>query len=87
MTQDDGIDNNNDDSSIVHRIRKMETLTVGDMVEYNDPLKVAPSNLFVGMVKSIDRKLCQTVVTTEDVLMSTHYLRRMNGCDSNTKKW
>ena len=50
-------DDSSVDSSIAYRTRQMEPIFIGDIIEYNEPVKVfSGENLRYGMVKSVDRK-------------------------------
>jgi hypothetical protein len=74
-------DESSDDSSIVHRIRQMEPLYIGDVVEHQHPFNGWDGNLMIGMVTSIDRIRRSISVNTIMVLKPIHYLRRIVAYD------
>ena len=78
---DESSDDSSDDSSIVHRIRQMEPLYIGDVVEHQHPFNGWDGNLLIGMVTSIDRKRRSVSVNTIMVLEPIHCLRRIVAYD------
>ena len=75
-------DSDSDDSSIIHRIRQMEPLYIGDVVEHQHPMNMFdPKNLITAMVSSIDRKERKVTMNTGVVLETVQYLRRIHCYD------
>ena len=86
--EDDSSADSSADSSIVKKMRQMEPIYIGDIIEYNEPVKVfSRDNLRYGMVESVERENLHIKINTGDVLGPMNQLRRVHCYSLNEKKW